>query len=90
MDDYAYTSAIFSCRFAGFNYLTEDRPQGLNIVAIEMDGHGMRPDRLDERLSSWTNSDGRKPKVAYVVPYFPFQGDVDENWTKSKWFDDVP
>ena len=34
-----------------------------------MDGEGMRPDLLDEKLSSWKPSQGRKPKVAYIVPY---------------------
>jgi aromatic amino acid aminotransferase I / 2-aminoadipate transaminase len=34
-----------------------------------MDGEGMRPDLLDEKLSSWNDSEGRKPRVAYIVPY---------------------
>jgi aromatic amino acid aminotransferase I / 2-aminoadipate transaminase len=34
-----------------------------------MDGEGMRPDLLDERLSNWKESEGRKPRVAYIVPY---------------------
>ena len=45
------------------------RPQGINIVGIEMDGLGMRADLLDEKLSSWNESDGLKPRVAYIVPY---------------------
>lgn len=34
-----------------------------------MDGQGMRADLLDKRLSSWNDSEGKKPKVAYIVPY---------------------
>ena len=48
------------------------RPQGINVVGIAMDGEGMRPDSLDERLSSWNEKrDGPKPRVAYIVPYLP-------------------
>jgi|SRR5271156_1134193 len=48
------------------------RPQGINVVGIGMDGEGMRPDSLDERLSSWNEKkEGRKPRVAYIVPYLP-------------------
>ena len=48
--------------------LTDGRPQGINIVGIGMDGQGMRADLLDRRLSSWNESEGKKPKVAYIVP----------------------
>ena len=47
----------------------DGRPQGINIVGIGMDGMGMRADHLDKKLSSWNESLGQKPKVAYVVPY---------------------
>lgn len=60
MEEYAYTSGIYSCR-----------PQGLNIVGIGMDGQGMRADLLDEKLSNWSSSDGPRPRVAYIVPYDP-------------------
>ena len=36
-----------------------------------MDGLGMRADLLEQKLSSWNESKGRKPRVAYIVPY-PF------------------
>ena len=65
MEEYAYTSGIFACR-----------PQGINIVGIAMDGEGMKPDKLDERLLEWDElKQGRKPRVAYLVPYslFPCQ-----------------
>lgn len=69
MDEYAYTSSIYACRFQGPWVVTHDRPQGINIVGIGMDGEGMRADLLDKRLSGWDESAGRKPRVAYVVPY---------------------
>jgi len=47
------------------------RPQGIKIVGIGMDGQGMRADLLDQRLSNWNGKEGRKPKVAYIVPYIP-------------------
>ena len=68
MEDYAYTSSVFACRF-DLHFHTNGRPQGINIVGIGMDGQGMRADLLDDRLSSWKESEGRKPKVAYIVPY---------------------
>ena len=36
-----------------------------------MDGQGMRADLLDQNLSNWNDKEGRKPKVAYIVPYIP-------------------
>jgi hypothetical protein len=53
------------------------RPQGLNIVGIGMDGLGMRADLLDKKLSSWNESDGRRPRVAYIVPYGSNVGKAD-------------
>ena len=35
-----------------------------------MDGEGMRADLLDQKLSCWDKSQGPKPRVAYIVPYF--------------------
>jgi aromatic amino acid aminotransferase I / 2-aminoadipate transaminase len=75
MEDYAFTSSIFACRF-DLHFHTKGRPQGINIVGIGMDGQGMRADLLDDRLSSWKESEGRKPKVAYIVPY-ACMGDKD-------------
>jgi hypothetical protein len=51
-------------------FISDGRPLGINIVGIGMDGEGMRPDLLDRRLSSWADSEGQKPKVAYIVPYY--------------------
>jgi hypothetical protein len=52
-----------------FTFCPYARPQGINIVGIGMDGLGMRADLLDKKLSSWNESDGLKPRVAYIVPY---------------------
>jgi DNA-binding transcriptional MocR family regulator len=52
-----------------FAFCPYARPQGINIVWIGMDGLGMRADLLDKKLSSWNESDGLKPRVAYIVPY---------------------
>ena len=71
MEEHAYTSAIFSCRQFPPISSPDERPQGINIVGIGMDGQGIRADLLDKRLSSWNESEGKKPKVAYIVPYFP-------------------
>ena len=51
-----------------------------------MDEQGMRADLLDKRLSSWNESEGKKPKVAYIVPYF-YRGEVSDakDWPQSKW-----
>jgi aromatic amino acid aminotransferase I / 2-aminoadipate transaminase len=73
MDEYAYTSGVYACR-----------PQGLNIVGIGMDGEGMRADLLDERLSNWKESEGRKPTVAYIVPY------CSSRWRLSLERDRIP
>jgi DNA-binding transcriptional MocR family regulator len=52
---------------------TYGRPQGINIVGIPMDGQGMRADLLDKRLSHWGDSEEKKPRVAYIVPFFQVQ-----------------
>lgn len=49
--------------------MTDKRPEGINIIGIGMDGEGMQPDLLDETLSSWNESRGRRPRVVYIVPY---------------------
>lgn len=54
-----------------FGFSPYARPQGINIVGVGMDGLGMRADLLEQKLSSWNESKGRKPRVAYIVPY-PF------------------
>jgi aromatic amino acid aminotransferase I / 2-aminoadipate transaminase len=62
------------CSFCGdLNWMqSNDRPQGIKIVGIGMDGQGMRPDLLDQRLSNWDEKEGKKPQVAYIVPYSLF------------------
>ena len=50
---------------------TYGRPQGIHIVGIGLDGEGMQPDLLDEKLSSWNKSERPKPKVALIIPYRP-------------------
>jgi hypothetical protein len=67
------TRAVYMRAGLLMNGFTHDRPQGINIVGIPMDGQGMRADLLDERLSHWNDSEGRKPRVAYIVPYFQVQ-----------------
>lgn len=40
-------------------------------MGIGTDGNGMRADLLDQKLTNWDANDGRKPQVAYIVPYYP-------------------
>ena len=43
------------------------RVRGLNIVPISMDSEGMCPVKLDEALSNWDFSRGKKPHILYTV-----------------------
>lgn len=80
MEEYAYTSSIFATRsqfpvspFKATScvLVLMGRPQGVKIVGIGTDGNGMRADLLDQKLTNWDANDGRKPRVAYIVPYYP-------------------
>ncbi|KAK8219762.1 Aromatic/aminoadipate aminotransferase 1 [Zalaria obscura] len=44
------------------------RPMGLNVVGVGMDGDGLLPSSLDEILSNWDESKGKKPFILYTVP----------------------
>ena len=43
-------------------------PLGINILGIKMDGQGLVPEDLENKLRSWDPSKGRKPSVMYIVP----------------------
>jgi aromatic amino acid aminotransferase I len=43
-------------------------PLGINILGIKMDGQGLIPEDLENKLRSWDPSKGRKPSVMYIVP----------------------
>jgi aromatic amino acid aminotransferase I len=43
-------------------------PLGINILGIKMDGQGLIPEDLENKLRSWDPSRGRKPSVMYIVP----------------------
>ena len=62
MEEYTYSSAISTCG-----------PMGIKIVGVEMDDQGMTPTGLDDVLTSWDikRRGARKPRVIYLVPYFP-------------------
>jgi aromatic amino acid aminotransferase I len=68
LEEYAYTGAIYTCRCVA-HVNANPRPQGITLIGIGMDEEGMRADLLDTRLSSWKTIDGRKPRVACIVPY---------------------
>lgn len=49
------------------------RPLGCNLLPIETDEHGMKPDSLASALSTWTpadavDKDSDIPRVLYTVP----------------------
>lgn len=41
---------------------------GVRIRGVTMDSDGPRSDTLDEILSTWDSSQGRKPRLLYVIP----------------------
>ncbi|CAL00400.1 hypothetical protein CBS115989_4521 [Aspergillus niger] len=41
---------------------------GVRVYGIEMDANGLRPDVLDEVLSSWNDAQSPKPRVLYTIP----------------------
>jgi aromatic amino acid aminotransferase I / 2-aminoadipate transaminase len=59
MEEYAYSSAISTCR-----------PMGIKIVGIEMDEQGMTATGLHNVLRTWdiASRGARKPRVVYLVP----------------------
>jgi aromatic amino acid aminotransferase I / 2-aminoadipate transaminase len=71
---HSFFAILCVCSFCGdLNWMHSNaRPQGIKIVGIGMDGQGMRPDLLDQRLSNWDEKEGKKPRVAYIVPYSLF------------------
>ena len=45
------------------------QPMNLNLVGVETDGGGLRPESLEEILSQWDASrQGAKPRVLYTIP----------------------
>lgn len=43
-------------------------PLGAKAVPIPVDGEGMRPDVLEDKLANWDESRGRRPRLAYLIP----------------------
>lgn len=43
-------------------------PMGCKAVPISMDASGLRADALEQNLSQWSESKGRRPRLLYVVP----------------------
>ncbi|GLA75606.1 hypothetical protein AtubIFM55763_006887 [Aspergillus tubingensis] len=41
---------------------------GVNVQGIQMDADGLRPDVLDEVLSSWDDAQSPRPRVLYTIP----------------------
>jgi aromatic amino acid aminotransferase I / 2-aminoadipate transaminase len=59
-EEYAFSSAMESAR-----------PQGLHLLGIKMDEHGMCPNHLEEVLTNWNPSErngASKPFLVYMVP----------------------
>lgn len=48
--------------------LMASRAQGLNVQGIEMDGDGLVPEDLDDKLRNWDSSRGRRPFILYTIP----------------------
>ncbi|KAM3420495.1 hypothetical protein BST61_g3763 [Cercospora zeina] len=44
------------------------KPMGIKLLGIDMDEEGLLPQVLDQRLSGWDDTLGRKPFVLYIIP----------------------
>ena len=44
------------------------KPLGLNVLGVEMDHEGLRPDDLSSKLLTWDASKGPKPRMLYTIP----------------------
>lgn len=44
------------------------RPQGIHPVAVKLDHEGIIPALLDQQITNWDASQGRKPRVLYTIP----------------------
>ena len=56
--------------FAFMMAVQSARPRGLNIVPVEVDDEGMKPDGqggLEEVLENWDVGKGRRPHLIYTV-----------------------
>lgn len=43
-------------------------PLGAKALPIPVDGEGIRPDVLEEKLASWDENRGRRPRIMYLIP----------------------
>ncbi|KAJ2856581.1 Aromatic/aminoadipate aminotransferase 1, partial [Coemansia erecta] len=57
VDEWTYPSAIGAAV-----------PMGIRLAPVTMDGEGAMPEALDRLCANWSEDQGKRPRVAYMIP----------------------